>query len=1539
MRSTHGALSAGSVAGDIHLTSHFYNGIGPTTAAQPAPSMSLALPERRVAPRRLRGRDRLVAEVTDAVARRVAGDTDQHGVWLLSGMGGSGKTTVALEVAHRLTDTRTVNRVWWVSGADREGLWSALRAVAFEAGATPSDFHGKPHPADVLWRHLRGLTIPWLLVLDNIDDPAVLAAEGSRTAEGNGWLRKPADPLGTVLVTSRESLSDRWGPWVHQTGVEPLSKEDGAAVLTDLAWRAGDEAQARELAEHLGGLPLALELAGSYLARARDVPLRSQPMPKTFAAYRRSLDAHLGVMASDPDEDLPPDQRTRRAILSTFELSLDLLHRRGVRLARPLLRLLCAFGPAPVPYEELLDAGALAASDLFPEATLDELNRALLGLHGLKLITLETPPDIDDEESDEDPPRLITIHPLVRKASRAHEDFAALPLPWLRLVVELMEGVTRPLDTGNPVHWPKWAVIAPHGSAARLLLPMAELAGVADANLIRIATEPAVHTAWYQTHTGMFTEAIGELETVRTIRARWCGEEDPATVAAGLTLAWALRDGGRLRESEQWYARLADATESLPANHPYRQSVRTGRARTLAQQGRYEAAEAELNVALALRQADPEATERGILRIRADLARLAHSQGRPDEAADDLREVRRRIRDLGSPGDLELLAAGLSLVRALRDAGQATEAERLAEQVVREHRQFLAPDHPDLLVARHERARIRRDHAQDRERLEQVRDEFTDIWRTSERRFGPDHPNTIATRHELATVWYLLGSPDHAAEHFRAALAAGTERLGEHHPNVVICAHNLAGVLAGADAMGGDPPAGTLRGAAPMHDPRQILDPLRSRPADPTAPEGREHGDEEASPALTRLLDRFVRADRTVSDFNSGGGAGYSSGNYTWSSTPWSAYRPRVEEDLFTRPMQPVVLGSAARQALATGEEDRPLVERLRDQQHVARVLALRDLVERAEPLLAGRPDTLPDVKAARNLLIRADRADRQAVAALLLDPSVGRWMSRTLRELCSTTGEPADKLLTDLAHLHSVAAGAAVRAGIGFDLALPLRDGYALLPTLGAADLRAGRGDTAHIKVTGRVGRVSRGRTHAPLPHGNGEGRPPWHSVHRVRTAPGFGRLDIALEDLDPYRAPDGPLPPDPRPPSQLADWGRLIHDAGALLSRIHPQRTNALAKALTVITPRVKAPGGVVSSVSSSDAFGGAVISEPPDGVELAASLVHEFQHMKLHALLDCWPLHDECEEPDGERFYAPWRDDPRPLHGLFQGVFAFFGVVDFWRRVALIADDRTLRRAQFQLAYWRTQTGDAYTTLRSSSRLTEKGREFVRLMGDTTASWTEHPLAPDDIMTLAHEAAAAHRTRWRLHHLRPDPEAVAKLAEAWSRDAQNSTVPPVSVALHPDPDAAPSNTYAALLCRAAADPTAPQGWSASKGEPGSNGTGVDPSDLARLLGSPDKARRFAIEQITRWPHWHESWVRLGLALRRSHATQPVEDPTHTAAAAGALTHRPELVQALHSRISDLTGTPPDPVLLASWIGAGTVTPDSADLPRTDGVFKTAT
>ncbi|MFF9128379.1 aKG-HExxH-type peptide beta-hydroxylase [Streptomyces sp. NPDC014889] len=1490
--------------------------------SQTLATVPLAVPQRRVAAERLRGRAGLVAKLTSAVTRRVNGDARVPGVWLLCGMGGCGKTTVALETAHRLAASST--RVWWVSGADGEGLSGGLRAVAFSAGAQAAEFVGA-HPADVLWRRLDALTTPWLLVLDNVDDPALLAAAPSRTAEGIGWLRPPAHRWGAVLITSQDSRTERWGQWVHMVGVDLLSKEHGAQVLRDLAPQAGTVQDAQDLGEHLGGLPLALNLAGSYLARALEDPWPSPSTPVTFAEYRGSFDARLAEMASDPDTDLGPAERSRRTIQSTWELSLELLHRQGAHLARPLLRLLSALGPAPIPYQKLLDPEMLAESGLLTDPTQPRINDALKGLAGLKLITIETTRDSEAACGPAvGPPRWITLHPMVRAASRSHPDFTAQVPLLLRLVTALLHRFTDPLTENSTGDWPLWRAIAPHCAAARVLLHECESSVGTDRVLVTEATGPALRAAQYHIYVGMYGEAVTELASVAEARGRLLGDEDRATIAARLYLAWALRENGDLDQADRLYEDVGRTCErALEDGHPYMQSAKTGRARVLRELGRFEAAEAELRAALAMRRHDPQAGPRGILRIKHDLATLAHKRGRVAEAVTELQVTTRQHEELAGPADRDTLAMKVSLVRALRDAGHAAEAENAAEDVVRVYLTVLPPDHPEVLLARHERARLIRDHESDTEFLERARDEFTEIWQINERRLGPGHPDTIAARHELATVWHLLGRPERAADHYRAALEAGKTRLGHRHPDVMLCAGNLATVLAELAEREGNS----------MDDPQEPRDPLTSHTPDLTAVTLEQAlSDEHAStarPAAARLLGRYLRP--RTSRGGSEGSAGYSGGTGGGEGGTPVHYRPVVNpRTAEPRPVLPFPSPADVRN-VADGREDRSLVERLRAQQRGTRAVALAELLRRlrlADEAISEREGGLPSVGEVKELLLQAEQANAEAVTAVLLHPSVGRWLSSALRALHTPPGGPSTATSTPSAHvphLHAVAAAAAVKAKIAFTLPVPVRDGFVFLPSLGAADFRGTTAITAHVAARDDAALIRCSGTEVRLPSTNDPCPPGWLPVHRVRTPVGRSHFDLVLEDMDPYREADGSAPPRRLAPADVTRWRRKIGDAAELLTDVvGPEQAEALAAGLISLTPRPESNSGMMTSVSASDAFGGAALSTPPDAVELAVTLIHEFRHMKLNAVLDSLDLYDD-EGPE-ELYYAPWRDDPRPLPGFFHGVFAFLGVVEFWQRLAHSASARLRRRAQFQLLYWRAQTREAYEALRSSRRLTEAGREFTARMGVGMAQAQNPTAVPDEVTALAEDAVVAHRIRWRLHHLRPDPGTVTALAEAWSSSAPRPPSSHIRSVLAPDPTAQSLNDYTALLCRIAVDPsrlhrTPPEGAAQNT---------HDPSDLARLLGETDSARRLATDQVTQRPRQHEPWVRLALALRRPN---PTAFPG-AGVAMRVMSHRPEAVRAVHARITTLTDTPPDPTALAEWIGISDGTTDLTGLTPMHGL-----
>jgi len=395
-------------------------------------------------------------------------------VHVLVGMGGGGKTTVALSVASRVAGRV---RVWWISAENPTVLQTGLRRLAGELGASEAEVErawtGLDSATDLLSRRLTAYPNRWLLVLDNADDTRLLAAPGQPVAAGTGWLRPISSRQGTVLVTSRDTDPDTWGGWCELHRVGMLAAAVGARVLLDHTGpAAGTTEQAAALARRLDGLPLALRLAGRYLAAAGRMPLPGAVA--TFDGYSAALDAgRLSAVFDHADDAVLDDTQSRGVIDRTWELSLDLLDQRGLGPARTLLRLLALFGAAPIPYQLLLDPGQMADSDLFPSLDTPRLYELLHALAGLGLLDL-TPSDGQETPTGANgstDPVTLRLHPLLRDTSRHHLTRSGQTPTYLRLATRLLYQATQQPGTGNPddpATWPTWQTITPHPPGLRL---------------------------------------------------------------------------------------------------------------------------------------------------------------------------------------------------------------------------------------------------------------------------------------------------------------------------------------------------------------------------------------------------------------------------------------------------------------------------------------------------------------------------------------------------------------------------------------------------------------------------------------------------------------------------------------------------------------------------------------------------------------------------------------------------------------------------------------------------------------------------------------------------------------------------------------------------------------------------------------------------------------------------------------------------------------------------------------------------------------
>lgn len=576
-------------------------------------------------------------------------------------------------------------------------------------------------------------------------------------------------------------------------------------------------------------------------------------------------------------------------------------------------------------------------------------------------------------------------------------------------------------------------------------------------------------------------------------------------------------------------------------------------------------------------------------------------------------------------------------------------------------------------------------------------------------------------------------------------------------------------------------------------------------------------------------------------------------------------------------------------------------MRRLRRAERSRRLLLLKALVEETSktPELFG---PLPPAEDAWELLARVEEQVPSALDAILAHPYTGSWAGYTAR-LVRNRITGAFPMWMHVGHMHALAAVAAIHAGIGFCARIPVWNGGAMLPTLGLAQLAA-ESPWSVAEVRSEYGQVSVGNDAARvrLPPEHAAVTPGWWSIRRLTVRAGASVLSVRLDDLDPYRGLYEPVPPQRLGSAEMQRWHALLDQAWRLIVQHLPDIAEALPAGIDSLVPRPAVPFRMPSA-STGEAFGSAIIARPPDAASLAATLVHEFQHIRLGGLLHLIRLH---EDDHRERFYTPWREDPRPIGGALQGVYAFSGVTACWRAFAR-ADGAGTRehRAAFEFAYWREATWRVLSTLRDDPALTAAGRRFVSGIAERLGPWQDEPV-PSEQRDLVAAVAADHYAGWRIRHLRPDPGMVAALADAWLADRAPPVAALTSVdrAPTPVPDGHWSSARIDLIRLSIADFPNSDNLLRSTWP---NIPGATAADFAYVTGRFTDAARGYRAELAINADCPASLVGLGLSLSE----------LGVQTAARALLHYPEVVRAVHRRIRNQTPTVPAPEELATWIG----------------------
>jgi hypothetical protein len=680
------------------------------------------------------GRDRMIVDMREGLLGGAA-----VLVQALHGMGGVGKSQLAVEYAHRFAGEYEL--VWWIDSEQPQLIGDRLAALAVAADLVTSETD-TPAAVAAVQKHLR-LAERVLLIFDNA---------GSRD---DIWSWLPGGPA-HVLVTSRNAL---WADVARSVAVDVFSRGESVALLQTMLPGLPD-ADAGRVAQALGDLPLAIAQAGDLLAET------GMPVDEYLATLaRRAADL---LTTDTPPAGYPT------SLAAVVRLAADRLA--GVDPAAQQLLILCAYlasEPIPLDLFHPRDGGPELPAEL---ATVAGSTLALarsarwLTRYGLAGTTQAG----------------LQIHRLTQAILRDTDPQPAAH----RAMAERLLIAAQPDDGTNPAVWPRWSMLLPHilacdpadtDNADLRWLAYAtgwHLLARGDARSALDFARP-LHTAWTATHgpdehislaaAGLLAYAYHELGTYDEARRlnqdiltrvrRLLGDDHPNTLKSAADLAIDLRGLGEFKQALQLEEDvLARSRRIYGEDHPYSLAAANNLANGLNLLGEYQQAR-ELNEdTLARRRRvlgeDHPQTLTSANNLAGDLRELGkHEQAR--ELDEDTLARRRRVLGDDHPQTLDSVS---NLAKDMRQLGEYQQARELDQDTLARRRRVLGEDHPHTLTSANNLA----DDMRQLGEYEQAREVDEDTLARRRRILGDDHPDTLTSANNLVDDLRRLGKQERA---------------------------------------------------------------------------------------------------------------------------------------------------------------------------------------------------------------------------------------------------------------------------------------------------------------------------------------------------------------------------------------------------------------------------------------------------------------------------------------------------------------------------------------------------------------------------------------------------------------------------------------------------------------------------------------------------------------------------------------------------------------------------------------------------------
>jgi len=570
----------------------------------------------------------------------------------IQGLGGIGKTQIAVEYAYRARERGQYTHILWINAASEDALLTSFAGLAEVLPALPVKGEADQRKlVAAIKRWLEQCQERWLLIVDNADDIALV----------RDYL--PSRGLGSIVLTTRASAV---GSLARSVEVETMGFLEGTQLLLRRAQRFADASdeeinQAGNIVVALDHFPLALDQAGAYL---EETQCSFKDYLDLYRTHRQKLLAQRGEQMTDYPN----------SVATTWLLSFQKVQQANPAAAE-LLELCSFLAPDRIP-EELLKDGvaywpaflqqAVAGPLLFQQLIADLLKFSLV-----KRLVEE---------------HALSIHRLVQAVQRDRMEFET-QCHWAERAVQAINAVF----PGNPQDVATWSQCLRYLDQAQACHTLIENYGLA----LVVGASVLNRTGLYLYGHASYTIAEPLYVRALSIYEQELRPQHPNIASSLDNLAELYREQGKYAEAEPLYQRaLSIREQELGASHPHTATSLNNLALLYDAQEKYAEAESLYQRAFSIGEQELGANHPNTLASLNNLAALYQEQGKYAEAEPLLQRVL-TLREQAFGSEHPDTADSLWWLAILYEQQQhSQEAKALYQRALSIYERTLGSEHP-----------------------------------------------------------------------------------------------------------------------------------------------------------------------------------------------------------------------------------------------------------------------------------------------------------------------------------------------------------------------------------------------------------------------------------------------------------------------------------------------------------------------------------------------------------------------------------------------------------------------------------------------------------------------------------------------------------------------------------------------------------------------------------------------------------------------------------------------------------------------------